>query len=70
MCASSARTALQVLIGDMVVINLGIDLGRPDVAVRRRLLAPRAQTQSKMNRWYVIDADVWLAFRLQLVSKV
>lgn len=38
--------------------------------IRRRFLAPYERTQSKMNRTYVIDADIWLAFRLQLTAKI
>ena len=54
----------------MTVINLGIDGLKPDVLVRRYLIAPRLKTQAKMNRAYIIDADVQLAFRLQLLAKV
>lgn len=68
--ANAAPLLVNVLLGDMVVINIGIDCGRPDVFIMRNFIAPRCKTQSKMNRAYIVDADVYLAFRLQLVAKV
>ena len=59
-----------VLVCETFVINLGIDLFRPDVLIRRLLLAPRAKTQYAMNSLYEIDADVQIAFRMQLAAKV
>ena len=65
-----APLIINVIVGDTVVINLGIDCLRPDILVRRYLLAPRKKTQFDMNETYTIDADIWLAFRLQLAAKV
>jgi hypothetical protein len=61
---------LNCLIGDAFFVNLAIDGARPDIRIARGLLAPHAKTQSGMNRAYVVDADVWLAFRLQLAAKI
>ena len=55
---------LNVLIGDLFVIGLGIDL-----APRRdRVPPPRheATTQREMNHLYTEKADIYLAFRLQV----
>ena len=40
---------LNGLIGDTIIIGLGVDGLRPDVLVRRYLLAPRAKSQFRMN---------------------
>ena len=66
----AAPLVINVLIGDSIIINLGIDGCRPDNLIRRYLLAPRAKTQAKMNQLYVTSAEIWLAFRLQLFAKV
>ena len=66
----AAPLVINVLIGDSIIINLGIDGCRPDNLIRRYVFAPRAKTQAKMNRLYVTSADIWLAFRLQLFAKV
>lgn len=39
-------------------------------ALQRGIIAHNAKTQLAMNRAYVLDADIWLAFRLQLAAKV
>ena len=59
---------LNVLIGDLFVIGLGIDLARPGAIVCRHL-ATKATTQREMNHLYTEKADIYLAFRLQLVCK-
>ena len=60
---------LNVLVGDLFVINLGIDLGRPDILIARHLLAKRLHTQREMNQMFAPRADIYLAFRLQLITK-
>ena len=66
----AAPLIINVVIGDSVIINLGIDGGRPDRLIKRFLLAPHAKTQTKMNALYMTSPDIWLAFRLQLFAKV
>ena len=61
---------LNGLVGDTLIIGLGVDGLRPDVLLRRHVLAPRAKSQFRMNELYAIDSDVQLAFRLQLGAKV
>ena len=56
---------LNVLLGDLLVINLGIDLGRPDILIARHFLAQRTHTQREMNAMFAPRADIYLAFRLQ-----
>ena len=56
---------LNVLIGDLFVIGLGIDLARPGAIVCRHL-ATKATTQREMNHLYTEKADIYLAFRLQV----
>ena len=46
-----------------------LDLITLDMPIRRWLLAPRAVTQMKMDRLYVREADIYLAFRTQLSCK-
>ena len=66
----AAPLVINSLIGDTLIINIGIDLGRPDIRIKRLLLAPYAKTQAKMDRLYINAPDIWLAFRLQLFAKV
>ena len=61
---------LNGLVGDCFIIGLGVDGLRPDVLVRRALLAPHAASQFRMNALYTIDSDIQLAFRLQLCAKI
>ena len=58
-----------VLIGDLLVINGIIDLGQPGIMIARYVKAPRAYTQREMNSLYSPKADIYVAFRLQLVTK-
>ena len=44
----TAALVLNVLVGDTFVICWGIDGMRPDVLIRRRLLAPRAASQAQI----------------------
>ena len=46
-----------------------LDWIHPDVLVRRFVLAPRAKTQLAMDRLYIADADIYLAFRVQFACK-
>ena len=63
---------LNVLIGDIFVINLGIDLGQPGQLITKYLQAPHAKTQRELNSIITSsrNADIYLAFRLQLVVKI
>ena len=61
---------LNGLVGDCFIIGLGVEGLRPDVLVRRALLAPHAASQFRMNALYTIDSDIQLAFRLQLCAKI
>ena len=63
--AFGAGMILNVLIGDLFVIGLGIDLARPGAIVCRHL-ATKATTQREMNHLYTEKADIYLAFRLQV----
>ena len=65
---SGGAIVISALVGDMVVINFGIDFLRPDVIIARRL-AKRSRTQRQMNGGYKRDADIYIAFRLQLLVK-
>ena len=55
-----------VLIGDLIVINIFIDLCQPGVQIARYFLAPLAHTQRDQNRIYTPNADIYVAFRLQV----
>ena len=68
--ATGGTVILTALVGDFLFINLLIDLVRPDVLLMRRVLAPRARTQRAMNALYKRDADIYVAFRLQLINKM
>ena len=67
--ATGGALVLNSLIGDLFVVNFGIDLLRPDVLIFRRVLAPHAKTQRQMNLLYNREASIYLAFRLQLCCK-
>ena len=67
--AAGGQLIIQALFGDMIIIQLGLDLVRPDIVVRRKL-AKRASTQQRMNELYEVPADVTLAFRIQLMNKL
>ena len=60
---------LNVLLGDMLFIQIFLDLIQPPVLISRWLHAPRASTQREMNELYVAKADIYVAFRLQLMAK-
>ena len=60
---------LNVLFGDLAVITILIDLIRPEVLFKQHVLAPSAHTQQEMNIAYTPRADIYIAFRLQLVAK-
>ena len=65
---SGAKVLVGGIVGDAVIINLLIDLWRPDIRIAR-WQARRARTQRRMNRLWKRDGDLYLAFRLQLASK-
>ena len=69
--ATGGAFIMKALLGDLLLINLGFDLWRPHPDLfRRYVLAPRVQTQPMMNETYEVRADVTLAFRIQLMSKM
>ena len=43
-----------------------LDWVHPDVLIRRFVFAPRATTQLAMDRLYIAEADIYLAFRVQV----
>ncbi len=67
--AQGAPLVLQALVGDFFVINLCVDLLQPGVLIGRYVVAPLAITQKEMNSAYATPADIFLAFRLQLIGK-
>ena len=67
--ATGGSLVLNSLVGDLVLVNIGIDFLRPDVILFRHFLAKRARTQRAMNALYKRDSDIYVAFRLQLVCK-
>ena len=46
-----------------------LDLINVDTPIKRYILAPFARTQMSTDRLYVKQADIYLAFRVQLASK-
>ena len=56
--AFGAGMILNVLIGDIFVIGLGIDLARPGALIARHL-ASKATTQREMNHLYTEKADIY-----------
>ena len=67
--ASGAALIINGLIGDLFVICIFVDGVRPQDVVRRRILAPAAKTQARMNELASIPADIFLSFRIQLLNK-
>ena len=57
---------LNVLIGDLLFIQIVLDLLQPGVLLARHVHAPAAPTQREMNELYVAPADIYVAFRLQV----
>jgi len=68
--AHATPLVINCLIGDTLLINLVIDSQAPNILIQRGIVAAQAKTQLAMNRAYLLDADIWLAFRLQLAAKV
>jgi len=66
---SGAALIINGLIGDLFVICIFVDGIRPQDVIRRRILAPAAKTQARMNDLATIPADIYLAFRVQLMNK-
>ncbi|KAL3910086.1 MAG: hypothetical protein SGPRY_009192, partial [Prymnesium sp.] len=67
--AYGAAMIFNVVIGDLIVISIFIDLCQPGVQFARYFLAPQALTQRELNHIYTPKADIYVAFRLQLVTK-
>lgn len=67
--AQGAPLVLNALVGDFFVINLLVDVIQPGVLIGRYVVAPSALTQNEANSAYATPADIYLAFRLQLVGK-
>jgi len=58
-----------ILFGDAIFIQVFLDWLRVGGLFSRFCLAPRAKTQLEMDRLYVDEADIYLAFRCQLAGK-
>ena len=67
--AYGASMVFNVLIGDTFFICIFLDGLQPAVLLTRLVLAPKAATQREMNALYVAKADIYVAFRLQLIAK-
>jgi hypothetical protein len=63
-------TIINSLAVDLVLVNMGVDYFRIDVWFFRKVLAPRAKTQRRMNALYKRDADIYLSFRLQQLTSL
>jgi hypothetical protein len=61
---------LNTLIADIFLIQLVMDLARPQDLIRRHVLARRAKTQARMNELFACSAEGLLAFRMQLLIKI
>ena len=57
------------MFGDCILIQVLLDFVKVDTVVNRNCLAPKATTQLEMDRLYTAEADIYLAFRLQLAGK-
>ena len=66
---TGAALIFNAMLGDLTVICWGIDFVRPGDLIRRRWLAPRAKTQAKANELHAVEAEITLAFRVQLMNK-
>jgi len=55
-----------ILFGDAIFIQVFLDWLRVGGLFSRFCLAPRAKTQLEMDRLYVDEADIYLAFRCQV----
>ena len=53
-------------LGDCVVIQSLLDWITLDMPLRRHLFAPRQKTQLGMDRLYIKESDLYLAFRVQV----
>ena len=65
---AGAKIIIGGIVGDAFVINLLVDLGRPQDRIAR-WQARRARTQRAMNSLWKCNGDLYIAFRQQLVSK-
>lgn len=63
-----AKILIGAVVGDAFVINLLIDLGRPQDRISR-WKASCARTQRQMRDLWKCDAGTYVAFRMQLASK-
>ena len=66
---TGGQVVTMALVGDLMVINLGVDLIRPGDLIRRAV-AKKAKTQEMMNELYSVPAEITLSFRMQLMIKV
>ena len=67
--AFGAPMIANVLIGDLGLILLVIDGLQIGLLVARYISAPRAKSQREMNDRFACKAEIYVAFRLQLVAK-
>jgi hypothetical protein len=65
---AGAKILIGGIVGDAFVINLLVDLGRPQDRFSR-WQARRARTQRQMNSLWKCGGDLYIAFRQQLVTK-
>ena len=57
------------MFGDCILIQVLLDFVKVDTVVNRNCRAPKAKTQLEMDRLYTAEADIYLAFRLQLAGE-
>lgn len=65
---TGGQTVLMMILGDLLVVNLGLDLFRPADLIRRRM-ARFAKTQGQMNELYACPGEGVLPFRLCVMCK-
>ena len=58
------------MLADTFVIQFLLDVLRPFPDFINRCKARKARTQAKMNELWVMRADIYLAFRVQLAGKM
>lgn len=60
---------VNALIGDLIIINLVVDLLQPGALIQRLVATRTELTQRGMDQAYAVPRDLYLAFRLQLALK-
>ena len=68
---SGGQVVLSALLGDVLVIGLGIDFFRPiPDLMRRYILGRNAQTQAKKNEFWSASGELVIGYRIQLMNKI